>query len=125
MKKFVLILFLAMMMIFSNQQAHARDIYIGTSNATGWDCYVMTETINITRRDDNGYLKNFDVTLKMITSSRKVLYLDYSFERHENASHDITWYFVNSQGFQGKVDVRNTPIEYNLWEYVLDNYRNQ
>ena len=94
-------------MIFSNNVADARDVFVGTSNATGWDCYIMTETIH------GRYQQKCHVTLKMISDSGSVNYLNYTF-----------WsdgYFKNSQGFEGKVSRHETPIEWNMYMYLWDN----
>lgn len=86
--------------------AEAYDKYVGNSPATGWDCYVMTETIS--RSGGSTY-----VTLKMITGNGNVRYLDYTF-----------WYdsrtlrFRTSEGFSGVVDRYATPIEWQVWQVI-------
>ena len=103
-KKFFSIAFLAAIIFVGSSQVHAQDVYVGTSNATGWDCYMMTETMH----DINS--NKFEVTLKMVTQSKNVKYLQYTFWRD---SYDSDWYFINSQEYRGKVS-SETPIEWNI-----------
>ena len=106
MKKFFAAILFAVMIFIGNSSANAQDVYVGTSNTTGWDCYLMTETmheINVNR---------FEVTLKMVTRSRSIKYLDYTFWRDNGGA---SWWFSNSQGYSGKVDSNETPIEWNIW----------
>ena len=106
LKKFFAGIFLATVIFFGGQNhfAEAQDVYVGTSNATGWDCYIMTETMH----DINS--NSFEVTLKMVTQSKNVKYLQYTFWRD---SYDSDWYFINSQEYSGKVS-SETPIEWNI-----------
>ncbi len=85
--------------------AEAYDHFVGTSNATGWECYVMTETVR--RSNDTTF-----VTLKMVKGNGSVSYLDYRF-----------WYdskvdamrFSNDEGYSGIANKYETPIE---WEMI-------
>lgn len=104
LKKFFATVFIAVVIFCGNNFAQAQDVYIGTSNATGWDCYMMTETMN----DINS--NRFEVTIKMVTKSRSVKYLSYTFWRD---SYNSDWYFSNSQGYSGRVSAE-TPIEWNI-----------
>ena len=110
MKRFMFIL--AMLFMF-NANVEARDIYVGTSPATGYDCYVMTETINKPNSS------NFWVTLKMRVYEDEVQYLNYEFWYDER---DRRTHFSNNQGFVGIADQNETPIEYNIARYVWANY---
>lgn len=111
MKKFLSIMILAAILIFSrNNFASAQDVYVGTSSATGWDCYIMTETIQIF----NGGIKK--AKLKMVTQSKNVKYLDYRFEWDANI---IGYHFSNSSGYRGIVDRYETTIEYNMLQVIL------
>ena len=110
MKKILSVMLIAIAIIFAeNNFVKAQDVYVGTSNTTGWACYVMTETIRETEL--NQYRSEYHATLKMVTNSGNVKYLDYTF------FHKVTLkylYFRNSQGFEGMVDQYKTPIEYNM-----------
>ena len=112
LKKFFAVIFLATVIFFGGQNnfASAQDVYVGTSNATGWDCYVMTETIS--RSGGTTY-----VTLKMITGNGNVRYLDYRF-----------WYDSRSDvmrfsngNFSGIANRYETPIEWEMVQ-VIRNY---
>ena len=122
MKKVFSVLFALVLMVFANNQASAKDVYIGTSSATGWDCYVDTDSIQINQRGDSGSLQDFDADLRMITPSKNVNYLHYNFWRRRMNDGGSAWFFENSAGFTGRVDSYDTPIEYNLWNYVYQNY---
>ena len=116
LKKLLMAAILGFAIIFAGlqHQVEARDIYVGTSNATGWKCYVMTETI----RHPN--IRRYYVTLKMITRSGNVKYIDYEFwiekKRWEDDKEYVT--FKNSQGYKGKVNYRGTRIEWEMWQIV-------
>lgn len=107
-KNFLATIFLATIFFVGGQNnfAEAQDVYVGTSSSTGWNCYLMTETmheINVNR---------FEVSLKMVTKSGNVKYSAYTFWRDSGST---TWYFSNSQGYSGRVDSHETPIEWNMW----------
>ncbi len=115
LKKFFVVTLLAVAIIFvGNNSASAKDVYVGTSNTTGRDCYLMTETIHDYFKGAHAHY--IDATLKMIRrSDGNVQYLDYSFV---DSPHP---YFRNSQGFEGTADKYKTPIEWNMfWE--MQNY---
>ncbi|MBR5913340.1 MAG: hypothetical protein IKZ58_03105 [Selenomonadaceae bacterium] len=92
-------------------KVEAEDIYVGVSPSTGWECYVMDETIS--RRGSTTY-----VTLKMYTNNGNVRYLDYKF-----------WYdsrgdvmrFSTDEGLSGIANRYETPIEWEMVQ-VIRNY---
>ena len=118
MKKILSVMLLTVTLIFvsGQEKVSAQDVWVGTSNATGWNCYVMTETIRKTtyithaRERDKIYF-----TLKMVTPSQNVKYLDYTLS--EGFTRQV-WYFSNSQGFEGTIDQYKTPIEYNAFRAI-------
>ena len=93
MKKILSVMLLAVTLIFvsGQEKVSAQDVWVGTSNATGWNCYVMTETIRKTtyithaRERDKIYF-----TLKMVTPSQNVKYLDYTLSEGFTSQ---VWYF--------------------------------
>ena len=110
-KKIFAVGLIAVALIFvGNNQAEAQDVYVGTSNTTGWACYLMTETI---RELDDRKL-DITCTLKMVTGSGGVKYINYKFH---NYPRNLT--FTNSQGYSGKVSYA-TPIELNMWNTLVD-----
>ena len=118
MKKIFTVMLLTVAIIFfsGQEKVSAQDVWVGTSNATGWNCYVMTETINKTTYVDNGRERyRIYFTLKMVTPSQNVKYLDYTFEEGVSTHY---WYFKTSQGFEGMIDQYKTPIEYNAFVVV-------
>ena len=107
------------LIICAGVKAEARDVYVGTSSATGWDCYIMTDTIKRYNGDmdyggDTAYTQK--ATLKMVTGSGNVQYLDYTF--HVG---NFPMWFENSQGYRGRVTRNDTPIEWNMHQ-VMKNY---
>ncbi len=108
LKKFFVAALLGATLIFAGLQspAEARDIYVGTSPATGWNCFLMEETVRGTS------VERF-CTLKMVTNSGNVEYLNYRFSVERSGI-----YFYNSQGYSGWVS-GDTPIEQNMWNAMI------
>ena len=109
MRKVLTIIFLATIILIGGS-AHAQDVYVGTSEVTGRNCYVMTETIYWA----HGY--ECEATLKMVRpSDGNVQRLHYRFvsDIRSNAR------FENSQGFSGRV-TRDYPIEWAMWKFLCD-----
>ena len=100
----------AVLMFGALPEVSAEDIFIGVSPATGWDCYVMTETVFRPRQSESVLGR-----LKMVTPSGRVHYLDYEFGVGDG-------YFKNSDGFKGKADPVKTPIEYKMWQTIRFRY---
>ena len=117
MKKILSVTLLAAILIFvsGQEKVSAQDVWVGTSNATGWNCYVMTETINKTTFGGVKEFYKIYFTLKMVTPSQNVKYLDYTFT--EGITRRV-WYFSNAQGFEGTIDQYKTPIEYNAFRAI-------
>lgn len=113
LKKFFMTAILLGALIFNAapNSAEAYDKYVGNSPATGWDCYVMTETIS--RSGGSTY-----VTLKMITGNGNVRYLDYTFWYDSRSD---VMRFSNGEGFSGVANRYETPIEWEMVQ-VIRNY---
>jgi len=93
--------------------ANAQDVYVGTSNTTGRDCYLMTETIYSYWKGTHAHC--IDATLKMVRrSDGNVQYLDYTFIDAPPI------HFRNSQGFEGTADQYKTPIEWNMFWAIIN-----
>ena len=117
-EKILSVLLLAAVLIFVSGQEKvlAQDVYVGTSNATGWNCYVMTETINKTTYVTHSREKyKIYFTLKMVTPFQSVKYLDYTLSEGFTSR---VWYFSNAQGYEGTIDQYKTPIEYNAFKAI-------
>lgn len=112
LKKLLLMTFVGLLVVFSNMQnkSEARDVFVGISPATNWDCYIMTETII---RGN----KNYSATLKMVTGSGNIEYINYLFFL-ANSRSAVT--FENSQGYSGYVSHDDTPIEWAMWKVITD-----
>jgi len=110
LKKFLAAAALSGMLIFNTapNTAEAYDHYVGTSNATGWECYVMTETVG--RSNDTTF-----VTLKMVKPNGKVSYLDYRFWYDSRSD---VMRFSNDEGFSGIANKYETPIEWEMLQVI-------
>ena len=110
MKKILSVIILALIFLCGqNNFANAQDVYVGTSNTTGRDCYVVTESIF-------WEVPAFcTATLKMINPSNgNVQLLNYEFIMMKH------WVeFKNSQGFNGRVN-DSVPIEKAMWDFIFD-----
>ncbi len=92
-------------------KVEAAEVYVGTSPATGWDCYVLTQTIS--RSGGNTY-----VTLKMYTQNGNERYSDYRF--WYDSQRDVMR-FSNDSGYSGIANRYETPIEWEMIQ-VIRNY---
>ena len=109
MKKLVMLAVLGLALVFTAApKAEAYDHFVGTSETTGWDCYVITESI--TRDDGVTY-----VTLKMVPANSHIRYLGYRF--WYDPSRDVMR-FANDEGYSGIVNRYETPIEWEMLQVV-------
>ncbi len=113
LKKFFATFFLAaIIFVGQNNFAEAEDVWVGTSNATGWECYIMTETIR--------HMGDSDVnlaTLKMVAKDNSVRKMEYRFWWDFGIERVC---FSNSQGFNGIADAYETPIEWRMWQVIVN-----
>ena len=93
--------------------AQAADYYVGTSNATGMECYLMTDTITKIRTYSDG--ARFSARLKMV--GRTVQFLDYELDLGTSG-----FTFQNSAGYSGEATPDGTPIEWNMCQYIAKNH---
>lgn len=113
--RLVLILGIAFTQALLLPRAEAADVYVGTSDTTGRDCYLMTETVRKVRSfSDGGW---YFARLKMVRSDSNVRYLDYELEISTSGM-----VFINSEGYAGQVTEYGTPIEYNMCQYIWRNF---
>ena len=106
-KKILAVAILGLALTFGGK-AEAYDYYVGTSETTGWECYVMTETVE--RSNDTTF-----VTLKMVKPNGRVSYLDYRF--WYDSSRDVMR-FSNDEGFSGIANKYETPIEWEMLQVI-------
>jgi len=113
LKKVLLALVLGVMVTCAGvAKVEAAEIYVGTSPSTGWDCYVLTDTIR--RIPDVGTTY---VTLKMYTKTTAE-YLGYQF--WYDSQYDVMR-FSNDDGYSGIANRYETPIEWEMVQ-VIRNY---
>lgn len=112
LKKMLLVLVVGLFVTCAGiEKAEAAEVYVGTSPATGWECYVLTNTIS--RSNGNTY-----VTLKMYTNNGNERYSEYRF--WYDPQRDVMR-FQNDDGFSGIANRYETPIEWEMVE-VIRNY---
>ena len=113
MKKFFAAVLIVVGSLLLVPKAQAMDYYVGTSNTTGMDCYLMTETISRLRTYSDG--ARFSARLKMV--GRSVHFLNYELDIGTSGC-----IFYNSQGYSGEATPYGTPIEWNMCQYIARNY---
>ena len=114
LKKFLMTLIIGLI-ICAGVKAEAADVYVGMSPATGYECYVMTNTIS--RKNENRMVIRY-ATLKMIDQYGTARYLDYTFFDLDDDCRDVE--FTNSQGFGGKATPQDTPIEWAMYTTIRE-----
>lgn len=114
LKKIILLMILAFAVTSFSAQAQAEEIYVGTSSTTGRDCYIITQSIRWQNR------RVVHLSLAMYRPGEaEPLYLGYKFREYAQGRGVE---FSNRQGFSGWIDKYETPIEYNTWVCVYNNY---
>lgn len=112
LKKFLLVLFVGIVVTCAGvTKAEAAEVYVGTSPSTGWECYVLTNTIE---RNDGAT----SVTLKMYNQNGRASYLGYVF--WYDSQYDVMR-FSNEEGYTGIANRYETPIEWEMIQ-VIRNY---
>ena len=103
------------LIICAGVKAEAAEIFVGTSPATGYDCYVLTNTIS--SKNEHRMLITF-ATLKMVDRYGDAQYLDYTFFDLDGDFVDVE--FSNSQGYKGRATAQDTPIEWAMYTVIRD-----
>lgn len=103
------------LIICAGIKVEAADIYVGNSPATGFDCYVLTDSVR--HRNEHRMLLTF-ATLKMVNRYGDVQYLDYTFYDLDGDYVDVE--FSNSQGYRGLATAQDTPIEWAMYTVCRD-----
>ena len=121
MKRVLSVMILSAILTFTVQEkVFAYDVYCGVGGITGWTCYAMTETFH---RYDGDMARggeeycSYTATLKMVTQSGNVHYLDYII----HVGNFPAW-FENSQGYKGRITAE-TNVEQNLLNCLSNYYR--
>ena len=110
MKKFLLAAIFTLTIVFVSAQAQAAEIFVGNSDATGWDCYVLTDSIR--HKDEHRMFITY-ATLKMVDRDGSAHYLNYTFFDLDGDFDGVE--FTNEQGFRGMVTPQDTPIEWSMY----------
>ena len=110
-KKFFVALFICgLIILLGNQnETSAADYYVGNFRVSNAKGYIMTETVRKVAET------TYEARLKAVFPSGQIQYIYYTFD---NGSDNGVVSFRNSDGIYGKVDVYNTPVEYNMWQYI-------
>lgn len=115
MLKKLLLAVMVSLIICAGVKVEAADIYVGMSPVTGYECYVITDSI---RRKSEHRMVITSATLKMVDLYGGEQYLDYRFFDLDGDSIDVD--FTNSQGFSGKATPQDTPIEWAMYTVIRD-----
>ena len=103
------------LIICAGVKVEAAEIYVGMSPVTGYECYVMTDTIHY--KNEHRMFISY-ATLKMVDQYGGIQYLDYTFFDLDNDAADVD--FTNSQGFSGKATPQDTPIEWAMYTVMRE-----
>lgn len=114
LKKFLLAAIVGLI-ICAGVKVEAAEIFVGTSPATGDDCYVLTHTIDRTYEDR---MVVTSVRLKTTNRYGDLHYIDYTFYAIDGGNDNVQ--FVNSDGFKGVADPYDTPIEWAAYTVTKD-----
>ena len=108
-KKFSLMMVLAVALIFAGQssQAEAGEVYMG-SYSDGSSVYLLTHTVYIRSRSPY----SFNCTVR---AGRD--YLDYSFYAYNGSP-----YYRNNEGYSGYVYGGQSPVAASIYRYVVNNW---
>ncbi|MBR2773513.1 MAG: hypothetical protein IKD73_00815 [Selenomonadaceae bacterium] len=98
-------------------KAEAAEIFVGTSPATGYNCFVLTNTIS---RENEHRMLISSAVLKMVDQYGAAHNLTYTFFDLDGDAIDVE--FTNTQGFSGKATPQDTPIEWAMYT-VINDYR--
>ena len=108
------------LIICAGVKAEAADIppvFVGKSDATGFTCYILPDTIKSHRE---GNMAVSTVTLEMRDGAGNgklpTYYVDYTFYYYPGYADEPR--FENSQGYSGIADPYNTPIEWAMYEFI-------
>lgn len=114
LKKFFLAAMLCLI-ICAGSKVEAAEVFVGTSPATGWDCYVLTDSVR--HKNEHRMLITY-ATLKMVNGNGGAQYLNYTFFDLDGDFNDVE--FSNEQGFKGRVIAKDTPIEWAMYTVIKD-----
>ena len=114
MKKFFLAAIVGLI-ICAGVKVEATEIYAGMSPATGYECFVMTDTISCTNEHR---MVITSTTLKMVDQYGEAQFLEYVFFALDGGTDNVT--FTNSQGFKGRATPQDTPIEWAMYTIVRE-----
>ena len=115
MIKNVLLAAIVGLIICAGIKVEAADVYVGMSPATGYECYVMTDTIHY-QNEHRMFISS--ATLKMVDQYGDIHYLEYTFFDLDNDAIDVE--FTNSQGFSGRATARDTTIEWAMYTVIRE-----
>ena len=103
------------LIICAGVKVEAADVYVGKSGTTGYECYVMTDTI---WRTSEHRMLILSATLKMVDRYGDNHYLDYKFYALDGGNENVQ--FTNSDGFSGLATPEDTPIEWAMYTVIRD-----
>ena len=117
MKKFFASMLIALAVVVGQiafpTSCAAVDSYVGSFRVSQAKGYIMTETIRKT-----GYT-TYEAGLKAVFPNGTVQHIYYFFD----SADDTGVYFRNSDGISGHINPSRTPVEYNMWRYIINYFR--
>lgn len=112
MQKIFAAVFLAAVLLIGGN-VNAQDVYVGSSNVAGRDCYLMTETI----REYDTARYHVKAKVKLVRrSDSNVQYVDYTFTDGGGESPGL--WFQNSQNFHAMLSSSETPLEWKMYQLI-------
>ena len=115
MAKQIFLAAIVSLIICAGVKVEAAEIYVGNSPATGWDCYVLTDSVR--HKNEHRMLITY-ATLKMVDENGNAQYLNYTFFDLDGDYVDVE--FSNSQGYGGRATAQDTPIEWAMYTVIRD-----
>ena len=107
------------LIICAGVKAEAAAVFVGKSDATGFTCYILTDTITY---QEEGDMVISTATLEMREGAGNgklpTHYLDYTFYYYPRYADEPR--FENSQGYSGIADPYKTPIEWAMYNFIRD-----
>ena len=109
------------LIICAGVKVEAESVYVGKSDATGFTCYILTDTITY---QEEGDMVISTATLEMREGAGNgklpTHYLDYTF--YDYKGYGVDPRFENSQGYSGTAYPSETPIEWAMFEVIRQYY---
>ena len=107
------------LIICAGVKAEAEAVFVGKSDATGFTCYILTDTIKCHWEDDT-IVSTATLEMREGAGNGKLPthYLDYTFYYYPKYADEPR--FENSQGYSGIANPYDTPIEWAMYLIIRE-----